>query len=403
MKKLKLLLLGGTSILIPVIKKAHELGIYVITCDYIPNNVAHKYSDEYHNISVVDQEAVLLLAKTLNIDGIMSFGCDAGAISVAYVQNKLGLPCIGPYESVCILQNKNKFRQFLKDNNFNTPKFWHFTSLDEIDKAKEELIRYFPLIVKPTDSNGSKGVSKITREGSLFEAVQNAFNYSRSGNVIIEQFIEQEGFSSDSDCFSVKGKLVYTSFSDQRFDQNAANTFAPAAYSWPGSMNENVKEELTSELQRLLKLLNMGTTIYNVESRVGKDGKAYLMEVSPRGGGNNIAEMIRLSTGIDLIANNIRASVGLPLLGFIENKDKFDNWAEVILHSNIEGHFKNLILKKNQEYIFEKSIDVKENELVNKFRAGNESIGFIIFNFRNSPQKLDTLNSASEWIEIIVS
>ena len=94
MKQKKILLLGGLRYLIPVIKAAQKLNIYVITCDYIPNNIAHKFSDEYHNVNIIDKEAVLNLAKLLKIDGIMSFAVDPGVVTAAYVANKLGLPGI---------------------------------------------------------------------------------------------------------------------------------------------------------------------------------------------------------------------------------------------------------------------------------------------------------------------
>ena len=87
----KILMLGGLRYLIPVIQAAHELGYYVITCDYLPHNVAHKYADEYHNISITDKNAVLELAKELKINGIMSFAVDPGVLTAAYVCDKLGL------------------------------------------------------------------------------------------------------------------------------------------------------------------------------------------------------------------------------------------------------------------------------------------------------------------------
>ena len=122
MSKKKLMLLGGLRYLLPVIEAARNQGYHVITCDYLPDNVAHKYSDEYHNVSITDKEAVLSLARQLKIDGIMSFAVDPGVITAAYVQEKMGLPQAGPYESVCILQNKDRFRSFLEVNGFNVPK-----------------------------------------------------------------------------------------------------------------------------------------------------------------------------------------------------------------------------------------------------------------------------------------
>ena len=136
----KLLILGGSRYIIPVIETAHRLGLYVITCDYLPDNEAHKYSDEYCNVSVIDKDAVLSASRRLNIDGIISFACDPGVVSAAYTAEKMGLPFQGPYESVRILQDKGLFRRFLADNGFNAPKSGRYTR-SEIETA----YRFIPL------------------------------------------------------------------------------------------------------------------------------------------------------------------------------------------------------------------------------------------------------------------
>ena len=114
----KLLLLGGAHYLLPVIREAHALGIYVITCDYLPDNAAHKYADEYRNVSIIDKDAVLQTARELQIDGVMSFACDPGVTTAAYVAEQMGLPFAGSYHAVSILQDKGRFRAFLRDNGF---------------------------------------------------------------------------------------------------------------------------------------------------------------------------------------------------------------------------------------------------------------------------------------------
>ena len=307
MKQKKLMLLGGLRYLLPVIEAAHKLGIYVITCDYLPDNIAHKYSDEYRNVSIVDKEAVLAVARELQIDGIMSFAVDPGVVTAAYVQEKMGLPG-NPYESVCILQNKDRFRNFLTKHGFNVPKAKGFSSIAE---ALAEAYWYpWPAIVKPTDSAGSKGVTKVNRLEDLEPALKVAFEHSLSGRVIVEEFIEKQGCSSDTDCFSIDEELKFVSFSAQRFDENAPNPYTPSAYSWPSTFTQEQEAYLTSEIQRLLTLLGMRTSIYNIETRVGTNGKPYIMEVSPRGGGNRLAAMIRFATGVDLITNAVRAAVG---------------------------------------------------------------------------------------------
>lgn len=91
----KLMILGGSRFALPVIKEAHELGLYVITCDYLPDNIAHRFSDEYCNVSIIDRDAVLEAAQRLHIDGITSFACDPGVVTAAYVAEKMGLPSAG--------------------------------------------------------------------------------------------------------------------------------------------------------------------------------------------------------------------------------------------------------------------------------------------------------------------
>lgn len=396
MKQKKLLLLGGLRYLLPVIKSAHDLGYYVITCDYIPGNIAHKHSDEYHNVSIIDKEAVLSLAQKLKIDGIMSFAVDPGVMPAAYVAEKMGLPHSGSYESVCILQNKDRFRRFLAQNNFNVPQAWSFSSVEEVLKQEYP----YPVIVKPTDSAGSKGVTRVDSPDQLKFAVQNAIEHSLSKRVIIEEFIEKEGCSSDTDSFSVDGKLKFVSFCAQRFDLNASNPYAPSAYSWPSTMSIEQERELTSEIQRLLTLLKMRSSIYNIETRVGKNGKPYIMEVSPRGGGNRLAEVLRYATGVDLITNAVRAAVGDPIVG-VEQKSYDGHWAEVVLHADKNGIFKELqITPELSQYVVEKDLWVKSGDQVEAFNGANNAIGTLILKFHTADQLETALADQRSWLNV---
>lgn len=401
MKQKKLMLLGGLRYLLPVIEAAHQLGYYVITCDYLPNNIAHKYSDEYHNISIIDKEAVLALARELQIDGIMSFAVDPGVVTAAYIQEQMGLPAFGPYESVCILQNKDRFRNFLTKHGFNVPKAKGFSSIE--DAMFEKYWYPWPVIVKPTDSAGSKGVTRVERWEDLRPALEIAFEHSLSKRVIVEEFIEKSGCSSDTDSFSVDGELKFVSFSAQRFDEHASNPYTPSAYSWPSTMSLAQEEELTSEIQRLLKLLGMRTSIYNIETRVGANGKPYIMEVSPRGGGNRLAEMLRFATGVDLITNAVRAAVGDEVVD-VEQKPYNGHWAEVVLHADNEGKFQELRIRDDmRQYVFEEDIWVEVGEHVSAFNAANNAVGTLVLKF-DSHEKLEkALSCQNDWLKVIVA
>lgn len=387
--------------MLPVIEAAHKQGYYVITADYLPDNIAHKYSDEYVNVSIVDKEAVLQAAIEKKIDGIMSFGVDPGVVSAAFVQKKLGLPAFGPLESVEILQNKDRFRAFLEKNGFNVPKSKGYSSIKDAIKDQDEWV--YPVIIKPTDSAGSKGVSRVDRPEEIEEAALKAFAHSISGHIIIESFIEKKGCSSDSDSFLENGELKFVSFSAQRFDPDAPNPYTPSAYSWPSTFSKEQSDYLSHELQRLFTLLNMRTGVYNIETRIGADGKAYIMEATPRGGGNRLSEMLRYATGVDLITASVQDCVGDSFTP-INQKPFVGNWAEIILHADKDGEFKNLTISDSMRpYVVEEDIWVQPGNLVHAFRGANDAIGTLVLHAPNFTTMEYAISHPKEWIKIITS
>lgn len=396
----KLMILGGSRYILPVIEAAHDLGCYVITCDYLPDNYAHKYADEYCNVSIIDKDAVLEAAQKLKINGIISFACDPGVATAAYVAEKMGLPSCGSYESVSILQNKGKFRNFLTDNGFNVPVARSYT---EIETALKDIDIYqWPVIVKPTDSAGSKGVQRVDEPQNLKESIEYALSFSHSNEFIIEEFLEKKGHSSDSDSFSVDGELKFISFSAQRFDKNASNPYTPSAYSWPASISNEHQNELRSELQRLLTLLGMKTSVYNIETRECINGKSYIMEVSPRGGGNRLSEMLQYATGIDLIKNTVRAAIGEPVVD-MEQQPYNGCWAEVILHSDKAGIYETIEIDNEIEgNIIEKDIWVKKGDHVEAFTGANETIGTLVMKFDTQERLQEVVDDIALFVKVIV-
>ena len=395
----KLLILGGDHFTIPVVEAAHKQGYYVITCDYLPGNVAHKYSDEFVNFSTIDKEGILAWAKKNPIDGVVTF-TDSGVVTTAFLQDRLGLPQIGPLESVEILQNKARFRQFLTDNGFTVPKAKGFSRKE--DALASKAFFQLPIIVKPVDAAGSKGVTKVSEWSQLEAAIDWAIQYSFSGDFIIESFIEKQGCSSDSDCFSVDGQFMFISFSAQRFDEKAAGEYTPAAYSWPSTLGKVAEEELTKELQRLISLLGMRTTVYNVEARVGVDGKAYIMEVSPRGGGNRLSEMMRFATGVDMITGAVRAAVGDPVHD-VEQKPLDGNWAEIIVHADTTGVLDDIVIEPEMEsYVKEQDFWYKQGDSVKEFQSARDAIGTLVMRFETAEDLEFAITHQGEWLKVIV-
>lgn len=399
MKQKRLMLLGGLSYLLPVIREAHNMGIYVITADYLPNNIAHKYSDEYCNVSIIDKEEVLKKAQSLQIDGIMSFAVDPGVVSAAYVAEKMQLPFQCSYKAATILQNKHLFRQFLAENGFNSPKAKGYNNVNE---ALEDVDFFsWPVIVKPVDSAGSKGVSKVERKEDLSEAISYALSEAHNGYFIIEEFLEKEGNSSGIEAYIQGGQVLCNDLYDQLFDDNAVNPFTPSAEIWPSSMPLNYQCEIKEELERLFILLNVRTGIFNVECRVSTNGKAYLMEVSPRGGGNRIAELQDMATGQSLISAEICKAVSLPLPK-IESPSYKGAWCNYVLHSSKPGILGSIDFDKDflHKYVKDVSLTVKQGDAISTFTGANTSLGTVFLYAESRPELDEVLRRINNYIHI---
>lgn len=398
----KLMLLGGLRYLLPVIEEAHKLGVYVITADYLPNNIAHKYSDEYCNVSIIEKDAVLKAARELQIDGILSHAVDPGVVSAAYVAEKMGLPFQCSYEAARILQDKSLFRKFLTEHGFNCPKAKGYNNIE--DALKDTAYFNWPVIVKPVDSAGSKGVTKVENKENLRNAIETALSSSLSKHFIIEDFLDKVGAQSSADIFTVDGKLVYPAYSDQLFDKNAANPYTPAIEIWPASMEQKFQDNLTAQLQRLFTLLGVKSGIYNVETRVCSDGKAYIMEVSPRGGGNRIAELQDMATGQSLISNEIRKALGMPMDDI--SIPKYDGvWCNYILHSYEEGTLVSVEIDPafKEKYVRDVGLIVKPGDHITPFRGANNSLGTLFLRFDTREELDRALENKNNWLTIKVN
>lgn len=397
----KLLLLGGSRYLLPVIESARKLGLYVITCDYLPDNIAHKFSDEYWNISIIDREAVLKMAEKKKVDGVISFACDPGVVTAAFVAEEMGLPFQCSYKAASILQDKGLFREFLTQNGFNVPHARRYTD----SKAPFKDVDFFtwPVIVKPVDSAGSKGVMRVETPNKLQDAINLAIKESHSGAFIIEDFLTFEGHHSSADPFSIDGSLKFITYSDQLFDTEAQNPYTPSLIIWPSSMKDKYQKMLTEETQRLINLLHMTTGIYNIETCVGKGGKPYIMEVSPRGGGCEIAEIQKMAYGVNLIENEVRKAVGMPLTSITQN-DCDGYWCEMVVHanSNQRGILRKISIDPMIEtkYIKHKDLLVKEGDIVQPFSGANKSLGDMFLRFNSRDELDDIMSKSKEWLKI---
>lgn len=343
----KILMLGGSAQQVIAIETAKKLGYYTVLCDFLPDNPGQYTADKFYLVSTTDKEAVLAVAQKEQVSGVLAYASDPAAPTASYVAEKMGLPG-SPYESVEILCNKDKFRAFLKEHDFCTPEAKGYNRISEaLADIRNGLFQY-PIIVKPVDSSGSKGVSRIDSFEQAEKLLNDAMSYSRGHRIIVEEYVEKYGYQIAGDGLSVDGKLVFRYFANDHFDARCKNPFVPVAASFPYHMPEDVQNKIHDTIQRLLTLLGMRTSTYNFDMRIDKNYNVYLMEVAPRDGGNYIPQAIRYATGVDLVECSVKAAMGerIELSSRIEAKGF---WAYYAVHSLKDGILEKVVIDPEVE------------------------------------------------------
>lgn len=396
----KILMLGGSLYQTYAIKEAKRLGYYVITCDYLPGNPGHKFADEYHNVSTTDKEAVLALAKDLGVDGVVAYASDPAAPTAAYVCEQLGLPT-SPYKSVEILSNKDLFRDFLQRNGFNCPKVKGYTRYEDALKDIDDFT--MPVMVKPVDSSGSKGINKMTDKAQLKAFVDDALSYSRSKRFLIEEFIVKKGHQISGDAFSVDGKLVFHCLGNEFYDPNCDKDFAPLGECWPFQMDHKYIEDLESQLQRLMTLLDMKSNAYNVEAIVGMDGKVYLLELGARSGGSLIPQVTKYATGVDMVTYVVKAAMGEDCSG-LKMAEATGFWSNYMVHANETGKFVSIEFDPEfrNKHLVDWVTDIKPGDPVHKFRDAQDCIGELILKYDGVEDMMTVIKNIEKNIKIHV-
>ena len=393
----KILFLGAAPTQIPPLQYARAQGHYVITCDYLPNNPGHKIADEWHNVSTTDKEAVLNLAKQLNIDGIVAYASDPAAPTAAYVAEKLGLPG-NPYQSVLTLARKDLFRAFLKEHGFNVPRSQSFYDRESARAWLAEI--GLPAFVKPVDSSGSKGVTKITEFIEFDAAFSHALSYSLEKKVVIEQAIDRIGYQIDSDIFFSEGELVFWTWGDQHQDK-FCHPYVPVGISFPSLLQERLQKKAANQIESIIKKLGFIHGAFNVEFIVDKNENIWVIEIGPRNGGNLIPEVIRYATGVDLIKYTVDAALGLPC-DEIKMEPAEGFWSSYMVHSLCDGTFKELWLSdKVRPKIVEQDIYVKPGDKVKKYLGANDTLGTMILRFDSMEEMLDMIDNMERDIRVI--
>lgn len=368
----KILHLGGASSQIPAIKYAVESGYKVITCDYLPDNPGHKYSHEYYNVSTTNIEKVFQLAQSLNIDGIASYASDPAAPTVGYVAERLGLP--GPGEKAAkILADKGLFRKMMREIGMRTPAYKLFPNPKEACKYLKHQNK--SMMIKPVDSSGSKGVFRFNGTEDINALIEEAFKYSRKNEIIIEEYISSDSTQIQGEGFVIEGSVVFTIFGDQKLSE--FNPTVPASTSLPSRHSrENLKlfQEMVIKAIQGSGFQNGGL---NIEIIQDIEGHFHLLELGPRNGGNFMPQLVKRSTGVNLVHLCIDNAMGKEI-ETITSKHVLPH-TQLILHSSKSGRYRSLSYNQNiANHIVEEYIYKNVGDEIHAYRGSQDVIGVLI-------------------------
>ncbi len=398
----KILLLGGSAQQVIAIKTAKELGYYTVLCDYLSDNPGQYVADKYYNASTTDVEAVYQIAKDEQVDGILAYASDPAALPAAIVAERLGLPT-NPAKSVEVLGLKYPWRQFLHNNGFACPKVYSFhpdTTLEDVKENAKDFT--FPVVVKPTDSSGSKGVTVLESWDGLEQAIVWADSYSRNKVLLVEEYI-QRGFPSviGGDIFVWNGKVVL--YGEMECLRDLVHSpLIPIGEMLPAGINTSQRNNIYKELQKIVTVLGIRFGELNIEIILDKNDNVHFLELGPRAGGNMIPIQLSDAYGIDLVKANVQAAMG-EKPEFLEQPVKSlpGCFMHYVLHSYEAGTFKGVeIDERIAKNVYRQVIYKQEGDPVEVFDGAGKALGIIFLHFDTVEQMEDFCKNYNNLIRI---
>ena len=304
----KLLVLAAGILQVPVIKKAKDMGIYVIAADGDPNAVGLKYADEAIVVNITSEEDVLKVAREEKIDGVIHPCSEVSMNVMGRLNDELGLSGI-TREQAIRATNKHLMREAFKSGNAPSPKS---ILTGNAEDAWMHLQNDFSTdgILKPSRNSGSRGIAKVSRDmdkADFVKAYDIALTESRDKSVLLEQFIEGPEFSIEIIVWN--GKVNVLTVTDKK--TTGAPHFVELGHNQPSCFSVEEVKILKAAAVAGVKALGVNNCACHAEAKL-MDGKAYLMEIGARLGGDFIStELTHLSTGIDMVAAAINVALGI--------------------------------------------------------------------------------------------
>ena len=299
----KIAIVGASYLQVPLIEKAKEKGLETHVFAWACGDVGETIADFFYPISIVEKKQILEKCKEIGINGICSIASDLAAITVNYVAEKMGLTG-NPMTAVEVSTNKHLMRECFEKNGDPSPKSIQVETMKDL----EGVSLTYPIIVKPVDRSGSRGITKLESSDGLEEAIECAKNQGFEKYALVEEFAEGQEYSVEY--ISWKGEHHFLALT-KKFTTGAPN-FIEKGHMEPAGVDETTLEAVKKVVTHALDSLGLRNGASHSEIKISSKGDIRIIEIGGRMGGDNIgASLVQLSTRYDFVGGVIDVALGI--------------------------------------------------------------------------------------------
>ncbi|WP_106768568.1 ATP-grasp domain-containing protein [Paenibacillus faecalis] len=386
----KLMILGAGISQLPLIKKAKEMGLYVIVVSRQGNYPGFSLADKVYYEDTTNIEKVAEIARFEGIDGICTTGTDVAVKSIGKVVDEIGVSGLN-YESAQLSSNKWKMKQAFMEHGVRTAKFVKVRNKEEVYAAFEVLS--MPLMFKAVDGGASKGIVKVTDKEQIDDAYDKVRRDTKLDFFIVEEFIEGTEFGAQSYVYNHEIQFIMP-HGDMMFYGDAG---VPIGHYVPYELPDDVEQDLFNQLKQSILALQLNNCAINADF-ILKDDKVFVLEIGGRAGATCLPELVSTFYGFDYYEQIIRAALHMNPTFSVES---FQPCACELLISDKEGEITKLENGNvSHEDIIQISFDYNVGDRINKFRVGTDRIGQIIVKGESLEEVINRLNKVKGNINV---
>lgn len=388
----KVLILNGSINEVPIIQKAKEMGLYVVTTGNMPSLAGHKFSDKYIPADYSDKEQVLQLVKQEGIEGVISCANDFGVLTASYVAEHMGWSGHDKYETAKLLHHKNLFKQYVNEHNIRAP--FSYCPKDE-NEAKEYIKKVkFPIIIKANDLTGGKGIRRANDYEEAIEALKYSYSKSRDKHIVIEPFLV--GTQHTYITFLANKKVICSTSCNS---YSPINPYLIQSEVLPADYIDEMEPELRNIVENIAQDLDLVDGIFALQYIV-VDEKPYVIEMMRRAFGNQFLTLADKITGFPWEEAYIKAALGESCAHLKIGKPEYRYCGHHGIMAPHNGRIERYeISEEIQKHIFKKIDMLDEEGLIDDYL--NERIAYIYYHYDSKKEMIREVKKFNDEISVI--